>query len=116
MIGLLSTVLALAAATDHGRCAELVVLGRVTAQQFLGDDPADTSPLKDGIWNVHIQIKRILAGQEPRKEIDATLIVHTYLRRDRDFEFALVRGADGRYRVDQSETGCEVNASAQPVR
>lgn len=116
MISVLGALLALAATTDHGRCADLVVLGRVTEQQFLGDDPADTGPLKDGVWNLRIQIKRALAGQEPRKEIDATLIVHTYLRRDRDFRFALIRGADGRYRVDQSETGCAANAAAQPVR
>ncbi len=116
MISVLGSLLVLAGTTDQGRCADLVVLGRVTAQQFLGDDPADNGPLKDGIWNLRIRIKRVLAGQESRKEVDATLIVHTYLRRNRDFTFVLIRGEDGRYRVDQSETGCGANATVRPVR
>ncbi len=90
----------------------LSCLAKSPRNNFWGDDPADTGPLKDGIWNLRIQIKRVLAGQESRKEIDATLIVHTYLQRDRNFGFAHdpeVR--TGGIRVDESETGCEANVS-----
>jgi hypothetical protein len=89
-----------------GRCDELVVLGRVQSQTFLGEDPTDQAPIKDGIWRLRIRVNPVLAGTETRKEISARIVVHTYLRRNRDFRFALIQRPDGTYEVDQSGNAC----------
>ena len=102
MIVALTSALLLVASPDsappENRC-DLVILGRVKNQTFLGDDPSDDSILKNGVWRMRIQVKRVLAGVEKRREIEARMIVHTYLRRDRDFPFALHRLPDGSYEV-----------------
>jgi hypothetical protein len=99
MIAALTTALLLVASPDPAPrdhpCGDLVILGRVKSQTYLGPDPEDDLFHMNGVWRLRIHVKRVLAGVEKRREIEARMVVHGYLRRDRDFRFAVLSLPDG---------------------
>jgi len=79
-------------------CGSLVVIGRMTDQNFTHlPNPDDI--IGHGRIDFDLKVHQVLRGKETRKTIPARSVAHSYARESIDFLFVLKPAADGRYDV-----------------
>lgn len=103
-------VMSAAAPKSFDPARDLIVIGKLTNQDYQGAEIADDL-LGHGWITADLRISQVLRGKSRDRVLKIKYFAHTYLREDRSVKVHLRRAGDGAYLVCKPPGGTGLNCN-----